>query len=141
MTMGMHPAIKAVALTCLALASAAVLAQRGADIGKREYNNSCAVCHGTDGKGSGAYVEFLKRTPPDLTVMSKNNGGVFPINRAYEVIQGAGPGHGTSDMPIWGQRYKIAAAEHYIDVPYNEEAFVRTRILSLVEYLSRLQAQ
>jgi hypothetical protein len=44
-------------------------------------------------------------------------------------------------MPIWGQRYKIAAAAYYIDVPYNEEAFVRTRILSLVEYLSRLQVK
>lgn len=139
--MSMHPAIKILALTSLALASTVVLAQRGADIGKREYENNCAVCHGTTGKGGGPYVEFLKRSPPDLTVMAKNNGGVFPINRTFEIIEGAGPGHGTSDMPIWGQRYKIAAAAYYIDVPYNEEAFVRTRILSLVEYLSRLQAK
>jgi mono/diheme cytochrome c family protein len=141
MTMSMHPAIKVVALAGLALASAVVMAQRSADIGKREFDNNCAVCHGTSGKGGGPYVDLLKRTPPDLTLMAKNNGGVFPIKRAFEVIEGAGPGHGTSEMPIWGQRYKIAAAEYYIDVPYNEEAFVRTRILALVEYLSRLQAK
>lgn len=139
--MSMHPAIKALALTGLAFASAAVLAQRGADLGKREYDNNCAVCHGTNGKGGGAYVEHLKRSPPDLTLMAKNNGGVFPISRAFEVIEGAGPGHGTRDMPIWGQQYKVTAGEYYIDVPYNSEVFVRTRILALIEYLSRLQVK
>ncbi len=139
--MRMHPAIKVLALTGLALASATVLAQRGGDLGKREYTNNCAVCHGTDGKGGGVYGDFLKRTPTDLTVMAKNNGGVFPISRAFEVIEGAGPGHGTREMPIWGQQYKVAAAEYYFDTPYNQETFVRTRILALIEYLSRLQAK
>jgi len=44
-------------------------------------------------------------------------------------------------MPIWGQQYSVKAAEYYIDVPYNQEAYVRGRILSLVEYLNRLQAK
>lgn len=137
--MSMHPAIRALALTGLALASAAVLAQRGTDLGKREYDNNCAVCHGSDGKGSGAFTDFLKRTPPELNMMARKNGGVFPVSRAFEIIEGAGPGHGTREMPIWGQQYKITAGEYYVDVPYNSEAFVRTRILALVEYLSRLQ--
>ena len=74
--------------------------------------------------------------------MQKRNGGVFPIARAYEVIEGGGvPAHGTRDMPVWVPRVIVKAAEYYIDVPYNAEAYVRSRILVLAEYLSRLQAK
>ncbi len=122
-------------------ACAGVLAQQKMDLGKREYDNNCAVCHGRDGKGNGPYVELLKRSPPDLTTMAKRNGGVFPVAKSYEVIEGAGPGHGTRDMPIWGMDYSVKAAEYYVDVPYDREAFVRGRILSLIEYLNRLQVK
>ncbi|HSF48517.1 MAG TPA: hypothetical protein VLA73_09165 [Burkholderiales bacterium] len=44
-------------------------------------------------------------------------------------------------MPIWGIEYKAKAAEHYMDVPYDEQAFVRARILALIEYIYRLQAK
>ncbi len=125
----------------LAVAGSAVQAQPPTDLGKREFDNNCAVCHATDGKGGGPYVDVLKRTPPDLTTMSKRNGGIFPMARAYEVIEGAGASHGTRDMPIWGQEYNIKAAEYYVDVNYNAQAYVRTRILALVEYLNRLQVK
>lgn len=125
----------------LLLAGTSVLAQGKADLGKREYDSNCANCHGVDGKGGGAYVEFLKRTPTDLTMLAKRNGGVFPISRVYDVIDGAGVGHGSRDMPVWGQDYRVKAGEYYVDVPYDSEVFVRNRILALTEYLSRLQAK
>lgn len=125
---------------CGTAAAQAPSAQR-VDIGKREFDNNCAVCHGRDGKGGGPYVDLLRRSPPDLTTMTKRNGGVFPLSKAYEVIEGAGVGHGTRDMPIWGQEYNVKAAEYYVDVPYNSEAYVRSRILALAEYLNRLQAK
>jgi mono/diheme cytochrome c family protein len=124
------------------LAVTAVQAQPGkADLGKREYDNNCAVCHGTKGAGNGPYGELLKRSPPDLTTMAKRNGGVFPFAAAYATIEGAGPGHGTRDMPIWGQVYNVKGAEYYVDVPYDPNAFVRSRILALIDYLNRLQAK
>ncbi|MGL6108834.1 MAG: c-type cytochrome [Rubrivivax sp.] len=125
----------------LLVAGTSVLAQGKADLGKREYDSNCASCHGVDGKGTGAYVDFLKRTPTDLTMLTKRNGGVYPISRVYEVIDGGGVGHGTRDMPVWGQDYRVKAGEYYVDVPYDSEVFVRTRILGLTEYLSRLQAK
>ncbi len=85
---------------------------------------------------------MLKRSASDLTTLQKRNGGIFPMARVYETIEGVGVAeHGTRDMPVWGREFSIKAAEYYVDVPYNQEAYVRARILALVEYLSRLQAK
>jgi len=119
------------------------------DLGKREYLNSCAVCHGVTGKVAGpevAGVEFLKTTPTDLSTLSKKNGGVFPFDRVYAVIDGRQTvkGHGTRDMPIWGERYSldtVKAADYYIDMPYDMEMYVRSRILALIDYIHRLQVK
>jgi mono/diheme cytochrome c family protein len=124
-----------------ALMATGAMAQQKVDLGKREYDNNCATCHGLDGKGNGPFVELLKRSPPDLTTMARRNGGIFPVAKAYDVVEGAGPGHGGRDMPIWGKDYSVKAAEYYMDVPYDHEAFVRARILSLIEYVNRLQAK
>jgi mono/diheme cytochrome c family protein len=124
-----------------ALLCTGAAAQQKGDLGKREFDSNCANCHGRDGKGNGPYGEWLKRSAPDLTTMAKRNGGVFPVVRTYEVIEGAGPGHGGRDMPIWGTDYSIKAGEYYMEVPYDREAFVRGRILSLIEYIDRLQTK
>ena len=139
-----HSAKLALGLAGFALLSSAALAQTTTkvDLGKQGYNASCAVCHGSTGKGNGPFSPLLKITPPDMTQLAKQNGGVLPINRLYEMIEGIGvPSHGTRDMPIWGRAYRLQAGEYYVDTPYDAEAFVRTRILSLVEYINRLQVK
>jgi mono/diheme cytochrome c family protein len=125
----------------LCSATAAALAQARPDLGKREFETKCAVCHGLDGKGKGPYAEQLKRPLPDLTLLARNNGGVFPVSRTYETIEGAGKGHGTRDMPVWGMDYTIQAAEALPEMPYNQAVYVRTRIMSLLEYLNQLQVK
>lgn len=133
------------AAACVAWAigsmAAPVLAQPKADIGKREFDAKCAVCHGLDGKGGGPYAESLKGKLPDLTTMARRNGGVFPVSRTFDTIEGAGPGHGTRDMPVWGLDYTIRAAEVYPELPYNQAHYVRTRIMALLEYLNQIQAK
>jgi hypothetical protein len=62
----------------------AALAQ-DADIGRSLYQSSCGICHGIDGKGKGPLSEQLKVAPTDLTVLAKNNNGVFPVSAIYEV--------------------------------------------------------
>jgi len=112
------------------------------DFGKREYEANCASCHGLTGKGDGPVRDLLTKSPPDLTMETKNNGGVFPMERLYKVIEGSeAAAHGGRDMPIWGRDYKIQAAEYYMDSPYDPEAYVRARILALLEYINRLQAK
>lgn len=117
--------------------------QKKFDFGKREYDSNCAACHGLKGKGDGPYKPFLTKSPIDLTVLSKNNAGTFPFDRVYNVIDGRLDirAHGPSDMPIWGAEYSAKSAEAYLDVPYHPEAYVRTRILALTEYIARLQAK
>lgn len=130
------------ALAAVLTLSTAVWAQGKVDLGKREFDTNCASCHGVSGKGNGPLGELLKRSASDLTTLQKRNGGVFPMARMYEIIEGGGvPEHGTRDMPIWGREYSIKAAEYYMDVPYNQEAYVRARILTLLEYVSRLQVK
>jgi mono/diheme cytochrome c family protein len=117
-----------------------------ADPGKREYENSCALCHGKDGKGAGAITDLLKKAPTDLTTLAKKNHGVFPFDRVYAVIDGREMvrAHGDRDMPAWGDRYSsdsVKAAEYYMDVPYDAEMYARARILSLIDYLDRIQVK
>ena len=136
-------------LAAVSLVSAGLAQAQGSgkyDIGKREYMSNCVVCHGQGGKGDGSYSDLLKKPATDLTVLKKNNGGVFPFERVYAVIDGRDvvAGHGDREMPVWGRDYSAAtakAAEYYIDVPYDTEMYVRGRILALIDYLNRLQAK
>lgn len=116
-----------------------------ADFGKSEYDSSCAVCHGQRGEGDGPYVSLGYAIASDLTTLAKRNNGVFPFQRIYEFIDGRQMvrAHGAKDMPIWGSRYTPTNPERYFVGPdyFNPEAVVQIRILSLTEYIYRLQAK
>jgi mono/diheme cytochrome c family protein len=121
--------------------------QAKVDFGATEYRSSCAICHGPKGKGDGPYMTWLLKPASDLTTLAKANGGVFPFQRVYEIIDGrtmaaTGP-HGSREMPIWGMRYSGEASAYFAEVPgpYDTEAFARSRILMLVDYLNRLQVK
>jgi len=132
-------ALMSVLLSGMAIAQSA-MPTRQTDFGKREFESNCASCHGVNGKGNGQLVEFLRRSPPDLTLLAKKNQGVFPMSRLYDVIEGEGlPAHGARDMPVWGREYRIKDAEYYVDTPYPYDSMVRARLLALLEYINRLQ--
>ena len=115
------------------------------NLGEFEYRNSCSQCHGISGDGSGAVAEFLNKTPPDLTVLQKNNGGIFPITNVYSVIDGSAEigVHGSRDMPLWGSRYRDRLADDPYDSFSSEDTdlYARTRILWLIEHLATLQVE
>jgi mono/diheme cytochrome c family protein len=116
------------------------------DVGKSEYLSSCGSCHGDDAKGKGPLADQLKVAPADLTQLAKKNGGVFPINAVYEKIDGRKEvkAHGPRDMPVWGYQYMplpIAPNQPFgsKSVSQNREIAIRGRILSLIDYLHRVQ--
>jgi len=137
--------IQGIASACCAIlfACAPVVAADKVDLGQKEFNAGCAACHGSTGTGDAPFATLLKARVPDLTVLSKNNGGVFPAARVYEIIDGRQQvlAHGSREMPIWGQIYKGQGAPSYDDFPYSPEAFARGRILLLIDYLYRIQAK
>jgi len=121
---------------------ALAFAQTTSDIGKQQYDSACAVCHGIGGKGDGPYKQFLSKPPSDLTVLAKKNGGVLPVSRLYEVIDGRWEvlAHGPRDMPVWGRGFYLDSDDLTID-PFTGEmkSFTRVRILAVIDYINRIQ--
>lgn len=115
-------------------------------IGQRAYFQDCAACHGASGKGNGPIVEFLNVQPTDLTMIAKNNGGVFPFSSIYDIIDGKQQvkAHGSRDMPVWGSHYQEMASSPLASDLLDDETIrltVRTRILATIDYLFSIQEQ
>lgn len=131
--------VAVVAFLVCGAALAGAQEQEVIDAGKREFQRSCASCHGTDARGNGPVANVLSVKPADLTEMKKKHGGTFLFWRTYDTISGrqeevAIRGHGTREMPIWGDRFRLepGANEQYA-------LGVRGRLLSLVHYLQSIQ--
>ncbi|MCD2451696.1 cytochrome c [Methylicorpusculum oleiharenae] len=120
-----------------------VFAAEKVDVGKNEYNSACAVCHGLTGKGDdGPLKSLLARPVPNLTVLAKNNNGVFPFDRVFQIIDGRQEvkAHGPREMPIWGNAFNNQSSLYFDNYPpQDSESAARSRILALTEYLYRLQ--
>lgn len=131
----------------LLAAAAMVLALPGAsvaqDIGRDSFVANCAVCHGADGTGNGPILDLLKSAPSDLTGLAERNGGRFPFEQVYDTIANAGQaaGHGTSEMPIWGNRFnaEIIAQEGEFGSGTSGIPTAQSRILELVFFLATIQ--
>ena len=112
------------------------------ELGRRDYVNYCAACHGPDGKGDGTLGEFLTLAVPDLTRLSKLNAGKFPEERVEQVIDGRVDVkvHGMRDMPVWGDWFNSEAASLDTDKAARE-LIVNDRIASLMNYLKSIQVK
>ncbi len=125
------------ACVALPLAMAAENEEPALVAGKFEFTQSCSSCHGIGGTGDGPIVPLLKEKPANLTLIAKKNGGEFPFWSTYQMIDGRKPmgGHGSREMPIWGDRFKEASGAG----SHGAEAVVRGRILELIAYLQSIQ--
>jgi mono/diheme cytochrome c family protein len=103
--------------------------------GKEMFNSYCAVCHGSDAKGTGPAASALKATPADLTLLAQKNGGKYPAAHVASVLRGqaALPSHGSEEMPIWGPLFSSISQGHTDQV--------QQRTANLVNYLETLQAK
>ena len=93
----------------------------------------CAACHGSDGKGDGPVAPTLKSKPADLTVLARNNRGVFPKQIVLKIISGDDSSllaHGSREMPVWGPIF------HQIE---EDQDFGNVRLQNLEKYLETIQ--
>jgi mono/diheme cytochrome c family protein len=107
--------------------------------GKAEYLNSCAVCHGVDAEGDGPLTEVLMKRPADLTRLAERNGGRFPYQRVFAVIDGRFDvsSHGEREMPVWGRQFLEEDSKLY--GPAGGEIVATDRIYNLTNYIESLQ--
>ena len=103
--------------------------------GHEMYTTYCAACHGTDGRGGGPAASALKVPPPNLTVLSKNNGGEFPSDKVSAVLSGTAglPAHGSKEMPVWGHLFW--------SVSHGSSGEVQLRMQNLTKYIESLQGK
>ena len=99
---------------------------------------NCARCHGANGKGKGSELYVVPGVkPPDLTLLSKHNHGVFPFQEVEDAIDGRKefPSHRRLDMPFWGVDWQELGKE----MAPESEARVKARIDAVVRYLESIQ--
>jgi len=123
--------ILAAAVVLIAMCATEAAAQAGKD----DFQHYCAVCHKPDGKGGGTWQGTKV---PDLTRLSEDNGGVFPIDAVRKVVDGRSMPRWhqrVRDMPYWGE---IFAAE--ADTP-GAKAQVQDRINAIVDYVKGIQGK
>jgi len=110
------------------------------ELGRTDFVTYCAACHGVEGRGDGTIAEFLTITATDLTQLNKKNAGLFPRERAINVIDGRAEVkvHGPRDMPVWGDWFEFEAGSS-IAGKGAEEKVVQARINALVDYIETIQ--
>jgi len=94
--------------------------------------------------GDGEFAKMWRMPVARLDTLSKDNGGVFPFERTYKVIDGRTKvkGHGEGMIPIWGDVFTAESVDKYgpfFGEFYANEHIVRSRILALIEYIHQLQ--
>jgi mono/diheme cytochrome c family protein len=110
---------------------------------KLQFRKYCASCHGISGEGDGPVADSLKKRPPDLTVLSRDNGGKFPEQRVYDAIAGTGniSAHGTREMPIWGMYFQRPNSALGAGGPMRNQQQVKNHIMIFVNYIKSIQKQ
>ncbi len=107
-----------------------ILPVEGANI----FQDFCAACHGHDGRGKGPVSPNLRNAVPDLTRLSRQNGGKFPATHVRNTLMFGGDqppaSHGSKVMPIWGPIF------HQIEF---DQDLGNVRLENVVKYLESIQ--
>jgi len=108
------------------------------DAGAELFRIHCATCHGTEASGQGPMAGVLVIKPADLTALSEENGGQFPIENVVRRIDGRDPlvSHG-SPMPVYGFFFEGKGVA--LKLPSGQNIMTSQPIVDLVSYLQTLQ--
>jgi mono/diheme cytochrome c family protein len=100
--------------------------------GPKLFQDHCAGCHGSNGKGKGPVADDQSKRPADLTEIAKRGNGQYPAERIAEIIRYGGglPGHEKDHaMPVWGKVFSGECGP----------AFSRRAVVELNRYLETFQ--
>lgn len=94
------------------------------------YDSYCASCHGVDGKGAGPAAKFLKVPATNLTKLAAYNAGEFPSLQFLATLSQASGPHGSSDMPVWSNVFKVSG---------QSDSIVTLRLYNIMKYVQDMQ--
>jgi len=116
--------------------TSSVAAAGAPDAGREFYLKYCASCHGKEGRGDGPVSPLLKIKVPDLTLLRRKSGGIFPLRQVMSTIDGTRivQAHGEREMPVWGEAFeKELEGERY------PKRTVLLKVREIAEYLATIQ--
>lgn len=107
-------------------------------LGQQQFSRYCSTCHGPKAEGDGVASSLFTKTPPNLTLLAKNNDGVFPEEKVLAVVKGENPvaAHGEREMPVWGE---------ILDLPkeptVETDTIADSKLTSVVYFLKSIQKE
>ncbi len=102
-----------------------------------DYAENCVACHGPEGRGNGPAAVGMMPPPPDLTLLSRQNEGVFPKARVMGQLIGNTMGRSEAHMPIF-EELRDGPVVMFDDGSGNPVA-TPARVVALADYLQSLQ--
>ena len=108
------------------------------EAGRQIFRDYCVTCHGMEGRGDGPMTQVLTINPPDLTLLTSDNNGVFPVSRVVARIDGRMPvlGHG-GPMPVFGDLFEGQSGA--LDSETGAPILTSQPMVDVVTYLLDLQ--
>jgi mono/diheme cytochrome c family protein len=137
-------ALRIVVAVCGALSVCSVVAgqssppgaldRSAANRGELTFKTYCASCHGAQARGDGPLAKDLKVQPANLSELSKRNEGIFPFEMVIKTIDHGRSvrGHGTEDMPAWGDAFEMTS---------QNEAEAKAKMTELAHFLWSIQVE
>lgn len=118
--------------------SAGAAGAQDAEVGKEIYERYCATCHDLNATGNGPMAPVLVLQPTNLTALTQNNDGVFPMQRVVMRIDGRDPlvSHG-SPMPVYGDFFEGETIS--LKTESGQPILTSPAVVDLVAYLQSLQ--
>lgn len=106
--------------------------------GEALYLEHCVACHGVDVMGNGPMAGVMIIKPSDLTALSADNGGAFPLVRVIKRIDGRDPlvSHG-SPMPVYGSLFE--GRDLALKTESGQPIMTSQPVADLVTYLQGVQ--
>ena len=101
------------------------------------FAENCVACHGPEGRGNGPAAVGMMPPPPDLTLLSRQNEGVFPKARVMGQLIGNTMGRSEAHMPIF-EELRDGPVVMFDDGSGNPVA-TPARVVALADYLQSLQ--
>lgn len=103
--------------------------------GRADYDRFCASCHGATGRGDGPVGRDLNPRPADLTRLSADNGGTFPLLAVMAKIDGYT--RGPEAMPEFGA--VLEGETVFLETSPGVMTPTPARLLELARYVETLQ--